>query len=427
MKKIIFCVILSVVFFTGPIFAANSELTLQEAFQRSLMRSESVAITGEEMAQAQARFYRSFDYFVPTAHFEVTRTWQDTRGGSTSSEVASDAQRQMTPQKKFVFSQPIFSGFKELAALQGAGADKKQQAYALKRAKELLFIDVMEAFYAVLENEKDEEALTTTHELLSKRLQELEGRIKLGRSRESESKTSLADSKLLESDLVNARSKTRVAKNLLEFYLGGSLEGVTLKDDPEEEPAPVKTLGAQRSKSRADVLADEQGLIVADKKVMAANADLFPTLSLDGDYYAERVGFQSGNDWDLKLKLDLPIFQVGQTMGDITQADSNRKKARLKYEETGRLADLDIRNASQALESARESELALQEAGKASHENYDILTEEYRSNLVNNLEVLDALRRDLDIQRRYHEAYYAARKSYWRLKVALGDVPGVAS
>ena len=47
---------------------------------------------------------------------------------------------------------------------------------------------------------------------------------------------------------------------------------------------------------------------------------------------------------------------------------------------------------------------------------------EYRSNLVNNLEVLDSLRRYQEVERRYHEARYATRKNYWKLKVALGDV-----
>ena len=177
--------------------------------------------------------------------------------------------------------------------------------------------------------------------------------------------------------------------------------------------------------ARADVLSDEQGFIVAQKKVIAANADLFPAISLDGEYYTQRVGFQNGNDWDMTLKFDVSIFEVGQTLGDIKEAVSNREKARLKYEQTKRLAGLEVRDAREELDSSRASEKALEEAYQASKENYDILTEEYRLNLVNNLEVLDALERYQNVERRFRSAHFTTLKDQWKLRVATGDVPGV--
>ena len=158
---------------------------------------------------------------------------------------------------------------------------------------------------------------------------------------------------------------------------------------------------------------------------MAAQGDLFPTISVDGDYYTQRVGFQNGNDWDLTLKFVVPVFEVGQTLGDIKEAASNREKARLKFEQTKRLAELDIRNASENLQMARASLEALEAARKASQENYNILSDEYGHNLVNNLQVLDALRRYQDIERDYHAARFNVRKNYWKYRASLGDVPGV--
>ncbi len=403
-------------FLTPPL---EHELTLQQAYEKALKRSESVAITAEEMNQAQARFYRAFDYFLPTVSFEMTRFYQDTNGGTGG---FGNSQRQNTPEKKFVFSQPLFSGFKEIASLQGTGADKKQQALAWKRAKELLFVDVMEAFYAVLEAQKDVEVLASTHELLDNRMKDLEERVKLGRSRDSEIKTSVADLKLIESDLVDAKAQVRVSKNLLTYYVGEPIDEKILKEEEELPAVPATSDILKKSTSRSDVLSDEQAYIVAEKGVVVAQADLFPTISLDGNYYTQRVGFQNGNDWDMTLKFDVPVFEVGQTLGDIKEAVSDREKARLKYEQDKRLALLDIQNAHEDLESSRESEKALSEAHQASKENYDILSKEYLLNLVNNLEVLDALRRHEDIAKRYYEARYTARKNYWKLKVALGEI-----
>jgi outer membrane protein TolC len=403
--------------------ASASELTLQGAFQKALKRSESVAITAEEINQAQARFYRSFDYFLPSVHFEMTHFRQDVDAESSGGTL--DTGRRTKPEKKFTVSQPLFSGFREIAALQSRGADKKQQVMAWKRAKELLFVDVMESFYTVLQAQKDVEVLLSTHTVLDRRMKDLEERVRLGRSRESEMKTSLSDLKLIEADLVEARAQVRIARNLLSYYTGESLEGIDLQEEDEVTDWPEISGVLDQWKMRADVMSNEQAYIVAQKGVIGAQANLFPIVSLEGNYYTQRVGFQSGNDWDVTFKIDAPVFEIGQTLGDIKEAVSDREKARLTYEQTKRLASLDIQNSYEDLKSSKESEEALAVAHRASKENYDLLAKEYLLNLVNNLEVLDALRRHEDIEKRYHEARYNMGKNYWKLRVAMGDVPGV--
>ncbi len=395
-------------------------LTLATAYSMALKRSESLAITAEEMAQAQARFYRSLDTFFPTVHFEMTRFQQDVNDDGGGSGVL-DSGRQRTPTKKFVFSQPLFSGFKEIAALQGTGADKRSQFMKVQRAKELLFLDVMEAYYSVLNAEKDAQVLIAVRELMSQRLKDLEERVGLGRSRESELKTTLVDVKILESDLVEAKKKARVYANLLEFYLGESLKSyILVEDNQEAKEVPVNTFTPE---NRSDTISSEQDYVVAQKEVISANADFFPKITLDGNYYTQRVGFQSGNDWDVTLKFDVPIFEIGQTFGDVKEAVSNREKARLTWEAAKRTASLEAENAREEFISSQVSEAALAEANQASKENYEILQKEYATNLVNNLEVLDALRRYQDIQKRYEEARYLSKKNYWRRRVALGDIP----
>ena len=399
---------------------SKKPLMLAKAYEMALKRSESVAITAEEIAQAQARFYRSLDYFLPTVNFEMTRFQQDVNDDNAGGGSSLNFGRQRTPEKKFVFSQPLFSGFKELAALQSSGADKKEQRMKWKRAKELLFADVVEAYYAALNSEKDLQVLVAIQELMSQRMKDLKERVDLGRSRESELKTTLTDIKVLESDLVDAKTKVRVAANLLEFYLGESLQPYVLVEDNGEVRDMVSQ--AVDPERRADVSAAEQAYLVAQKSVVAANADFFPKITLDGNYYTQRVGFQSGNDWDVTLKFDVPVFEVGQTLGDVKEAVSNREKARLTWEETKRMAQLEARNEREEFISSQQSEEALGDAKKASKENYEILQKEYASNLVNNLEVLDALRRYQDIERRYQTAHYTTKKNYWKLKLALGEL-----
>ncbi len=404
-----------------PAAPSTQKLSLLEAYQKALKRSESVKITAEEIAQAQARFYRSFDYFLPSVRYKISRYEQDVSTDSSGSSF--DFSRRAQRDQRFVFTQPIFSGFKEIAALTGSGADKKAQKMKLERAKQVLFVDVMEAYYTYLNTVRDEQVLYKIHQYMSERIKDLRDRVQVGRSRESELKNSLADVKVLEADLVDSKRQAKTARNLLEFYLGEELSSYELLDANHE---PVDWLpDLTRVELRPDVLGAEQEYIVSQKKVISANSDLFPDIYVDGNYYTRREGFQSGNDWDVKLTIDVPVFEVGSTLGDIKEASSNREKARLNWEEKKRRALTDAENALEEYSAAQESHVSLQEAEQASKENYEILQKEFGQNLVNNLEVLDSLRRYQDVRRRFNAAFFEAKKSYWRLCSALGEIPGI--
>lgn len=398
-------------------------LTLREAYRLALKQSETVSLSAEEINQAKARFYRSMDYFLPKVDFLMSRTQRDASGVSSSSSGSnSDFQREVTPQSNFTFTQPIFSGFKEIAALQASGADKKQQLLNWQRAKELLFVDVMNAFYAVLQAKKNVKTLSRAHELGTDRLKDLDERIKIGRSRNTEKLTSIADLRLVESDLVQAKALLVTSKILLEFYVGESLKGVVLIDEnvPNEDFGLSEFEG--KAKARSDVQAAAQAYVIAQKQVMAARGDLFPTVSASGNYYTKRVGSQANDDWDVTLQMNVPVFELGKTMGDIKGAVSARESKRLLWQQSRRLAQLDIENAYQDLESMRKVVRVLAKAKEASNENYQLVSKDYRVNLVSNLDVLDALRRLEDIELRYNETFYHLKKSYWKFKVAMGEI-----
>ncbi len=401
---------------------SKSALTLQEAYRMALTRSESVAITAEEMNLAQSRFYRAFDYFLPTVHFDMSHFEQDVEADGNSASPFNFSRRTF-PEKRFTFSQPLFSGFKEFAALKATGSDKKEQAMKYRRAKEMLFMDVVDAYYMVLSASRDLEVLYDIHRLMSERFKDLRSRVDLGRSRESELKSSLADIKILESDIVDGQSAASSARHLLEFYLGENLDIYRLVEDNGESHDFPATLDA--SQKRSDVIQYEQAYLVAEQHVVAANADFFPKISLDGNYYTQRIGFQNGNDWDVTLRFDVPVFEVGQTLGDVREAVSQREQARLAWQEKKRSAYLGAQNAYDDFRSSVRSEAALGRADRASETNYSILQKEFSTNLVNNLEVLDALRRRQDVRRRYVAARYTAKVDYWKLRLALGDIPGM--
>ncbi|MBI3315651.1 MAG: TolC family protein [Candidatus Omnitrophica bacterium] len=422
--RVFFCVaagLLSSLLATGPALA----LTLHEAYDLALKQSEDIVMKKELLNEAEARFYRAFAGVTPKVNYLITHQEQDAPEGVSSEGVAGSLLRQSTPQQKFVFSQPIFTGFKEQAAIAGAGLEKKQRELELARAKELLFIDVMEAFYAVRQSEKDEEILSESRLRIKNRVRDLVSRARIGRSRDSEVQAALSDLRTTEAELHEARSLTWIYRQLLEFYIGKDLEGGLSEDEENSELVLEldKKEVSVRSARRSDVKAAEAAKGLAEKNVTIARSRLYPSVKLDGNYYTERVGTQKDVDWDVLFTVDVPVFKGTQTAGEIKEAAAQRERAKAEFEKSKRLATLEIRNAYEKLKASHARHSAFRQAARHAGKNYELNTLEYRRQLVSNLDVLEALKKYQEVLRQWNAAHFEMRKNYWKLRAAAGDLP----
>lgn len=404
--------------------AEPAPLTLKEAYRLALKQSESVAVKKEELNIAQGHFYQSLNVVMPKVNFLMTRFQQDTPedGIVSGDSVGGSLSKPVTNTRRFTFSQPLFSGFKEIAALQGAGAEKSQKRNEIRRAKELLFVDVMEAFYNFLQARREVEILGSTRQALRDRVEELGERVKLGRSRENETHTSTAELKLTEAQLLEATRFEIVSRQLLEFYIGRKIDGALVDEPvPAQPPAPKEDY-LLKADQRSDVRAAADSYFLKQKGVTVAQAGLFPEVTLDGNYYTRREGFQSGVTWDALLTVDVPIFNGTETLGNIKVAVAEKDREKYLYLQTKRMAWLDIQNAYEEYISSQAESDAYREASEALQKDHDLQVQDYRTNLVNNLDVLDSLRRYQDTRRTYNAADYNARRNYWKLQAAVGDI-----
>ena len=363
---------------------------------------------------------------LPTVNFKMTHFEQDSpKKGEDSSGSGDGAtgnlSRRTTPQSRFTFHQPLFSGFKEIASLSAGGADRKAHELRYQRAKELLWVDVSDSFYALMQARQDVAILTETSGIMDRRIADLNERIKLGRSRQSEVQSSIGDQKIIEAELAGARRVEKTTRELFEFYIGRELreELVDAPELPREISDPLYYL--TKAAVRSDVRASEQEYILAQKKVISAQSGFFPQIYLDGNYYTRRVGFQGGIDWDATLTMDVPIFDGMQTIGEVRETASQREQARLAWYQAQRWAALEVQQQYDSYQTGVEEEAALREARDAVKESYRLQTEDYKLNLVNNLEVLDSLRRYQEVYRSWNTSFFETKKAYWALKAAAGD------
>ena len=391
-------------------------LTLAECYALALKRSEEIAISGERLDETRGRFLQALGSALPDVSFVSTDKRQDGTGSSAFT-------LKHIPERRFTFSQPLFTGFKEFAALAGARAERRGRLHEKTRAEQLLFVDVADAFYLLMEQRRDLFALETIRTTLLARLEELEDRRRLGRSRSSEVASAEAQLRRVEAELEQVRSAETTARQLVEFLTGlPRLEGVADQELPLSEMAPE---GEQVSKAsgRPDVRAAEEAWRLAQHETAVARADYWPEVDLEGNYYAERVGNAKDVAWDVLITVDVPIFQGGSVKGAVRSAASLARQAKLRFEQTQRQAELDIRNRYATLQAALARARALDQARQAAEENYRLQLEDYQLSLVNTLDVLETLQDLEDVRREVIHAEYELKRLYWQLLIATGDLP----
>lgn len=402
----------------------TSSLSLRDCYYLALKRSEAIAIRKEEIEETEAEFLKTAGEILGDADFVITDFRQDaaeskeSSGGSSVGGTLTARDRQ---ERKFVISQPLFQGFRSIAALGAVGSLRKQRTQERLRAEQLLFLDVAQAFYNLLKQKQEVEIIETIHKSLEERISELKEREKIGRSRASEVATATSRMKIIESELAQSRGALAVAQHLLEFLIGTSFELNQLKDEPlPEETTLALDDYLQSSEMRHDVEASKQAMKIAWRSVIEAQSEFWPEITLDSNVYQKREGFQKDIDWDVLFKINVPLSRGGENLGNVKQALSRWKKSKLNYSLTKRQADLNIKETYQNWHASFEETGALREAVQASEENFNLQKDEYSRNLVSNLDVLEALQELYSAKRQANQTYYDMKVNYWHLQVAGG-------
>ncbi len=389
-------------------------LTLPGCYALALKRSEEIALRAELIAEAEARFLQSLSGVLPKLSFSFTDKRQDGSG-------ASAFTRRSLPERKFTFSQPLFSGFKEFAAMKGSKLERRQREHEKARAEQLLLVDVSDAFHLFLEQRENIRILNSIRQTLLDRNQELEAREKIGRSRLSELTAVQAQLYRVEAEWEAAQARERIASHLLQFLTGLDAIGDLADPDPTLPSLEGRETYLARAATRADVKAAEQALEISHQELRVARSKFFPTVGAEGNYYVERSGAAKDVKWDASLEMNVPIFQGGSALGATREAESGVRQAELQLRRVRRVAGREILDAYADYEGALAQVRALTKALEASEENYQLQVEEYRRSLVSNLEVLSVLQNLQDARGELVQARSEALRRYWKLKVAAGE------
>jgi outer membrane protein len=394
-----------------PVAAAGA-LTLDEYFAQALVRSEVVATQGELIQQAEERYRQAKSTLRPTVDGVASYTWLDEGARDTT----TNPTRQ--PHARLTATQPLFRGFREFASMRQTQALVDAQGEDYRQARTQLFKDVTQNFYDVVSLEQD---LINLDEQVRQNLQreeELQARIRIGRSRAGEVLTVQTRISTLRAEIERLKAQLSVARDVFAFLSG--LPATTPLRDTEALPPEIESLDhyLERLTLRPDVKAAQQRLTAAQENITVARGARQPSLDLNANRYLERKGSLENVDWDVQLALTVPLYAGGSLQSQVREAMSQSTQAELNASRVQRLAEQEIRSFYQTVLLDRNQLLALEMATNAARKNYEVQRRDYRLGLVTNLDVLQALTSFQENQRALDRARHTAKLDYLRLETA---------
>jgi outer membrane protein len=389
----------------------EAPLALMECYRLALKQSELVAIDAQRIKQAEARFLQAFGTLLPQVSFGRSDNWQRS-SLLPSYDHGFDS--------KFTFKQNLFSGFKEYAAVKASKLEKKQYQSQKWRTEQLLFVDVSDAFYLLLETREDLVVLQRIKRALLDRIKDLRDRERIGKSRLSEIVSTQTQLYGLDSEIESVKQSESIARQLLEFLIGRSVGAII---DPQVD-FNLKTESQYLALAafRPDVEAAHFAWQSDQKKIAIARSGLLPQVSLESDYYTHRTSIPQDSEWSTNLTLDVPIFEGTTTYGQIREAASQAKVSELLFQRQGRQAVQEIHDAYINLNAGFAKKRKLARALTSAQHNYFLQRRDYKSNIVNNLDVLAAIQNLGNTKRSHVHASYELKRFYWQLLVAAGEI-----
>lgn len=409
-----------------PKATQSSRIGLRACYELAVKHMETVQISDQEILVAKARFTEVLGEVIPRVRIFATEFLQDdhanTPTGTTTAQVVNTFTRFSRPDIGVNVTQNLFRGFREITAMKLAKTDEKMQKYNKEDVERLLYEDVAVAFYTVMQAEQDVASNQKVIKAYKDRILELNKRIELGKSRESEVLAQQSDLSILEGTIERDKGRVIVAYEMLSFLTGLDPHPRIQWDDPNQyvlKPLPEYTALAE---GRADVMSSKMAVDMAKGKVKYDKGALLPDAGADFNAYMYRVGFQQNIFWDATFRLNVPVFNWS-TYGLIRESKAKALQSELQLEMLKRQAVRDIKNAYERYSASVIEYQKYNIAAQKSEASYRQQIQDYNMGLINNLDVIYAMNTWLVAVRQRDDSKVRLLANWVSLHVTSGIKP----
>lgn len=394
---------------------ANGGKNFTEVYQAALERAYTVNIQQEIVNQDLELDSQAKAALFPVITGSATILEQQTPSNNVGTSISPANQNTV----KITADQPIFKGFRDFAALRQRKDILNSAKFGLQDAARTLFYNTAQAYYNLLALESDEFNYKNEIAVNQKRLSELQGFVRIGRSQITDVLGQESTISGLEATLELTHGQVENAKEVLAYFIG--MDRNTPIWDAEAPPAQPESIAfyLEKIEQRPDVKAAVAALQGNEEGIPIARGQHLPSVDLLGDYYLTRPGEAlSGVNWDVELAITLPIFQGGAVLSQTRQAESVARQFNFALQATRAGAAQEISQFYDSFSADQRQIAKLAQTADLGKKNYDALIKEYRNGLVTNLEVLTGINNWQTTVLTLAHAQWTAKQDWVKLQAA---------
>lgn len=262
----------------------------------------------------------------------------------------------------------------------------------LRAARNDVIYQTRLAFYDLIRAQNVLGVAVETERQYLKRLEQVRGLVDVGRRIKydiTKVEVDLGNARL---DLINARGAVATARATFLRSLGlGEDPQLRLVEEPLRRYEGNYEERMHVAKERQpELLALRAQIRAASAAIDAAVADLYPSLSLSGEYTWSGSALPLFWNWAGAARLGTSLFSSGRKTSAIRAAVADLRAARTREAERVQQISLDLRTAFTQLDSAHERQGLTELIAKQSAENLELVSERYRLGQASSVEVTDA-------------------------------------
>jgi NodT family efflux transporter outer membrane factor (OMF) lipoprotein len=218
--------------------------------------------------------------------------------------------------------------------------------------------------------------------------------------------------------------------NALSFLLGQPPQALAdelekSKPVPPIPPTVPVGLPSELARRRPDIRQAEAQLHAATADIGVAQADFYPTLTLNGSVGLQSLQFAhvfdlNSRNWTLGPGLTIPIFQGGQLRAQLQLREAQQQEAAINYQKTVLQAWHEVDNAMTAYRTEQERRQELVQAVAQNRRALGLAQSRYQQGVSDFLTVLDAERSLLATQQQLADSTTTVSANLVALYKSLG-------
>jgi outer membrane protein len=415
---------------------STTPLSLKETIERAIEANLSLKQSQEEVKAAEETRKVSITRFLPTFSTSYDYLHRNKELTQSLTGLGPGPEFVVRPEDEYTFvtsfSQPIFRGFELINQYKISDLGLNAAELSEKITRQDVILDAKNAYYSVLKTQKLLEVSEQRVIQIASQKEVAENFFEVGMSPLNDLLQAQATLANARQGLIAAQNNLEIAKSQFNIVLRRPVNSPVAIEDVLDYTPLVHDIDFYLSSARDNRLeikvADLEAEI-AEKEVMLARKDYYPSINLTGRY--TRIGDQYDVDggegisdaasWNIQAMAQWDFWEWGRTSFGVKEKLHRLSQAQYRRTQILDNIDLEVKTSFLRTKEGEKNIITVEKAIEQAKENFRINQERFKEQVATTTDVLNAQTLLSDTLTNYFNALYDFKISNATLFRAMGQ------